>query len=461
MPYKPKIVTRTLTTTTVTEDLIPKNAGLTNSELDSNFLNLRDQSFSIVGDDSTGIDIRSGDTIKLTGAGGATVTASGSTITVNSGGNIGDLSVIGSTIMAPSNGDLGLQTSGDGYVHVKDKLAVAKEIYFDDYGDSAVEPPGDGNRMRILDDAIDFNAGRASIDSFRIWSRGGSGSQLYILDVNSTGDASDLGHLKIYGLSYPKSDGTNGQVLSTNGSGVLTFSNPPAGNTGNITFSGSDITTSADANIEITSPANRNIVLTAGATGNGDVFLQGGPTGAVGIRGPAEITFDTTDAVGSGNAMQISEVWLRINKGGNDLQNVFIQQNGANALGTSINTGNSNLGANALFHAELYRDVITIGDYNMTLNGSNKIQGQGTAKFNVIGSTRLDNVEIDDNKITTYNSNEDLVLDANGTGTIDFTLPTSTTIGANGAASALTANPVGYLKIKVNGTQYQVPYYNV
>jgi hypothetical protein len=36
-----------------------------------------------------------------------------------------------------------------------------------------------------------------------------------------------------------------------------------------------------------------------------------------------------------------------------------------------------------------------------------------------------------------------------------------TTIGANGAATALTANPVGYWRINVGGTAYQVPYYNV
>lgn len=37
---------------------------------------------------------------------------------------------------------------------------------------------------------------------------------------------------------------------------------------------------------------------------------------------------------------------------------------------------------------------------------------------------------------------------------------TQTTIGANGAASALTANPLGYLKINVAGTSAIVPYYN-
>jgi Pectate lyase superfamily protein len=37
---------------------------------------------------------------------------------------------------------------------------------------------------------------------------------------------------------------------------------------------------------------------------------------------------------------------------------------------------------------------------------------------------------------------------------------TSATVGANGAASALTANPVGYLIINVAGTAMKVPYYN-
>lgn len=38
---------------------------------------------------------------------------------------------------------------------------------------------------------------------------------------------------------------------------------------------------------------------------------------------------------------------------------------------------------------------------------------------------------------------------------------TNTTIGANGAATALTANPVGYITILIGNVAYQVPYYNV
>ncbi len=36
-----------------------------------------------------------------------------------------------------------------------------------------------------------------------------------------------------------------------------------------------------------------------------------------------------------------------------------------------------------------------------------------------------------------------------------------TTVGVNGAASALTANPLGYLKINIGGTMAQIPYYNI
>lgn len=38
---------------------------------------------------------------------------------------------------------------------------------------------------------------------------------------------------------------------------------------------------------------------------------------------------------------------------------------------------------------------------------------------------------------------------------------TATTIGANGAATALTANPVGYIVFNIGNTSYQLPYYNL
>jgi hypothetical protein len=55
----------------------------------------------------------------------------------------------------------------------------------------------------------------------------------------------------------------------------------------------------------------------------------------------------------------------------------------------------------------------------------------------------------------------DLELTTSNDGRIDITTATSTTIGSNGSAAAPTTNPVGYLKIKIAGTEFQIPYYNV
>jgi len=399
MPYKPKITTRGISVSTVSTDNTPKNAALINDELDSNFLNLRNASIGIAGDDSGTIDLGMGNTLKVVGTGGLTTAAAGQTLTID-GSGIAPSSTTGNLTFAKS---IGLTANSGG----SDTIATGDsghDAYFKTSGDGSYNFINTTSTVGIMIADSGLAAGGSASGLLTAIGITGGGNR--DLNIRALG----TGKVAISGIKYPSSDGTNGQVLTTNGSGVLSFTTAGSASTGTITFNGNDIASSADANITITSQENRNIVLTAGATGNGDVFLQAGPQGAVGIRGPVEIAFDTSDAVGSGNAMHIGELYLRINKGGNDLQNVFIQQNGATSIGSA--------GANALFHAELYRDVVTIGDFNIALNNNNRQQGQGTAKFNVFGSTHLDNVEIDDNKITTYNSNEDLVLDANGTGII-------------------------------------------
>ena len=100
-----------------------------------------------------------------------------------------------------------------------------------------------------------------------------------------------------------------------------------------------------------------------------------------------------------------------------------------------------------------------------------KIQANSTnddvvLESNGTGSVVLDQVSVTDNKITTHVSNADLQLDTDGTGLIDFRTDTQTTVGAVGAATHLpldSANeirPVGYLRIKISGTEYVVPYFN-
>ena len=64
------------------------------------------------------------------------------------------------------------------------------------------------------------------------------------------------------------------------------------------------------------------------------------------------------------------------------------------------------------------------------------------------------------NKITTSNTNEDLQLDANGTGVIDVRTATQTTVGSAGSATAIPGQPTGYIKIKIGGTLRVIPFYD-
>jgi hypothetical protein len=70
-------------------------------------------------------------------------------------------------------------------------------------------------------------------------------------------------------------------------------------------------------------------------------------------------------------------------------------------------------------------------------------------------------IQIVENTITTLASNDDIVFDPSGTGTVEFIVPEQTSVGSAGFASALPATPAKYFKIKLNGVEYVVPAYAV
>jgi len=79
----------------------------------------------------------------------------------------------------------------------------------------------------------------------------------------------------------------------------------------------------------------------------------------------------------------------------------------------------------------------------------------------VTRTATVGSITIDNNKITTSETNADIELDPNGTGTVDFQVVSQSTVGPAGIASALPATPSTYFKIKVNGVEYVVPAYAV
>ena len=86
MASKAKLTTRQATSTSVTSDNLNKGSELTFAEMDSNLINLRDQSFGLAADDSATIQIGAGDSLYIRGGAGITTSTNSSgelTITSN------------------------------------------------------------------------------------------------------------------------------------------------------------------------------------------------------------------------------------------------------------------------------------------------------------------------------------------------------------------------------------------
>ena len=400
MPSKAKLVTRGISTTTVTTDSIPKNAGLSNSELDSNFLNLRDQTFGIT-DGANSADVTAGDIITFAAGSGISMGLSGRILTITntgSGGGGGGSASTGNITFASSiisssvtNGNIQIDPNGSGQVEVVGGFNISQ----DNSGGGGV-----GSIGRFLESGIDFNHNGNDTNHFKVWGPyGQAAGKNPVLEcaIDDEDDAiiSTNGYVKIMNLKYPTVDGTNGQVLATNGAGTLAFITPSGGgggsaNTGTILFSGNTI---------LTANTNENII-----------FDPAG-TGSIQLRGPLDLGDQhITNTLGN--------LQVKIDKG--------IQLTDTNG---SILTDNA---TKYLTIGVVGRAAIYIG-YDTTTGSNNDdvaIRCRGLGRLNI------------------HQSGGDTGL-------------TSTTVGANGAASAPTANPVGYVKIKVNGTEYQVPYYNV
>jgi len=106
---------------------------------------------------------------------------------------------------------------------------------------------------------------------------------------------------------------------------------------------------------------------------------------------------------------------------------------------------------NAIGHVDASGDMtfdndLTFDGTTLALNGTMTVGSQ---------------LQFTDNRISTTNSNENIDLVPNGTGTVNFAVPSQTTVGSAGSASAVPARPTTYLKIRVHGTEYVIPAYAV
>ena len=299
--------------------------------------------------------------------------------------------------------------------------------------------------------------------------------------TNLGGDSlSNLGHT---GNTLQSLDTNGNIVLSPNGTGTVEL---PA-----ISFNDNNITGSrSNENLNISASGTGNVnvasaMTTIGQTITGNITVTGNETitGNVTITGNETITGNVTVT----GATDVDNIKLDGNtiSTTNTNGDLTLSPNGTGAItlgavkinGTTISSDDSSVIkiAEELNVNTISSDDSTAIQVNDTINVSGNITTTDitattatltTGTVTNLTSTQAEIGTVRTDKIQSETSNADIQVDTQGTGLVDFRTETQETVGAVGAASKLpldSANevrPVGYLKIKVGGTEYVVPYFN-
>jgi len=274
----------------------------------------------------------------------------------------------------------------------------------------------------------------------------------------------------------------DGTVATLTGSQTLTNKVLTSPTISSPTITGVTTTTSLTTNDITSNGSNANITINPQGSGTIELGANTNITGTASVSS----TLTTADITQTGNTTTV---------GNNTIQGVLtatsvttndITTNGSNAdltldpqgtgavvigsnithTGTQTTTGQMNvdnlrLDGNVLSSTTGGITISPANSQNVTISGTDVKLTAGEANFTLIEATtvRADTIQND-------TSDGDISISTQGTGVVDFNTATQLTVGAVGAASKLpldSANevrPVGYLKIKVGGADYVVPYFN-
>jgi hypothetical protein len=188
---------------------------------------------------SNGVEIVSNSTQAVTGDGGGgsgvfkSLTPSTDLINDLTPQLGGSLDVNGQSIVSASNGNIVVAPHGTGHVDINSDLDVT----------GAVDVTGD------------LDVGNVNIN--------GNGITVTNTDANLTLDGNGTGKVLISNLSYPSADGTASQVLTTNGSGVLSFANASASLGSSITIGNWTIAQDGSGHLTFAYNGDTKVLVTA------------------------------------------------------------------------------------------------------------------------------------------------------------------------------------------------------
>lgn len=406
------------------------------------------------------------DNIQIDGTTITTNTTNGSvTITGNATGgvNVENLTVNDNTISSPSNSDIVIEPGGTGDV-VLSALRINGTTL--DSADSSAITLGEavditgaltgtsgsfsttlavtGTTTLTGATTINNSLTANSLTTNTIASNG-SNADLSI-QPSGTGDVL-ISALRINGTTLDSSDST-AITLAENVDVTGTLTTKDVTTTGNHVITGtseigSDITVKGSL-IADNLTTNSDGDLTLNPAGTGEIVLSGN----VAHTG----TQTTTGQLNTDNLRFDGNTISTTNSNGG----LILSPNGAGSITLDAQTVQLN--------NTLAVGFVAVSNTLFMMSGSkihaNQTNSDVVLESNGTGSVVIDQVSVTDNKITTHVSNADLQLDTDGTGLIDILTDTQSTVGSAGGASALPGQPTGYIKIKIAGTTRVIPFYD-
>ena len=245
----------------------------------------------------------------------------------------------------------------------------------------------------------------------------------------------------------------------------------------NLTLNDTDITTSSNANLNLNPGGTGTIELQADTnvtgtlTSSGALTVSSGGADVTGTLVTDDVTTVGTHTItGTLNVdgIRISDHNITGTRS-NDNINITASGTGVINIASAMTTVGQTITGSVAITGDMAIDNVTVngneiststGGLVLSAASGQTITATNTFAAGEISATLGEFPTLRTDKLQNDTSNGDIQIDTQGTGVVDFRTATQATIGANGTASALTANPVGYLKVKIAGSDYVIPYYN-